>query len=79
MAKETPYIVWSRETVKEMEDLKLLPPARGGEVVVSDPAQVKSLLKFLQDHRSQAATASGKTDVRTNEKVLVHEIALEWK
>jgi class 3 adenylate cyclase len=74
--KNTPYIVWSSEQVPEMEVLKKLPGVKG-QPIIGDPAQVASVLQYLQNHHSEAKPNAANTDVRTNEKVLVYPISLE--
>ena len=53
--------------------------ARHGVAVVDNPAQIAILHKFLGAHTSEVTQNAGQTEVRTTEKVLVHEISLDRK
>jgi tRNA A-37 threonylcarbamoyl transferase component Bud32/class 3 adenylate cyclase len=77
--KNTPYLVWSPERIPELEELSTAPQAKTGEAIVDDPARIAKLHKFLSSHPSQATSNGSQTEVRTTEKVLVHEISLDRK
>ena len=76
--KNIPYLVWAAEPVSEIEGLKSL-PQKHGVAVVDNPAQIAVLHKFLGAHTSEVTQNGGQTEVRTTEKVLVHEISLDRK
>lgn len=77
--KDVPYLVWSKNAVREMEDLKsgrLVP----GATVVGDPERVKAILQFLKEHQAGEVLHRGdRTEVRSNGTVLAHEISLDQK
>lgn len=75
--KNTPYLIFSSEAIPEMEALKSLPRAKGGEAIVDNPSQIAALHKFLSAHTSVASQKGGQTEVRASDKVLVHEIPLD--
>jgi serine/threonine protein kinase len=74
--KNYPYLVWSSQTIPQMEALKKL-PQDDGEAVVSDKQQVDNVTEFLKSHHAETSPKAGATEVRTNEKVLVYQIPLE--
>jgi class 3 adenylate cyclase/tRNA A-37 threonylcarbamoyl transferase component Bud32 len=52
-----PFIVFARQPLKELEDLKLLPQDKGGLATLDDPSRVRQLMEYLDRLRagSQAA------------------------
>lgn len=81
--KEILYVVWSKAPVPELETAReFAPDAEARLVALKTPEQMDPVLAFLEKHREKQLTVdkneqARRTELRTPESVLVHEIGLE--
>jgi serine/threonine-protein kinase len=81
--KEILYVVWSKAPVPELETAREYSPDPEVRLVaLKTPEQMDPVLAFLEKHKGKQLTIekneqARRTELRTSESVLVHEIGLE--